>query len=72
MIGYNLAVGEGSFEIGRPRSRRWKNFGRSWTSEAGGGRVVLENWIIFMDIICVSSLKYDEIKDLRISIDLQA
>ena len=37
-----------------------------------GGRVVLENWIIFMDIICVSSLKYDEIKDLRISIDLQA
>ena len=37
-----------------------------------GERVVLENWIIFMDIICVSSLKYDEIKDLRISIDLQA
>ena len=37
-----------------------------------GGRVVLENWIIFMDVICVSSLKYDEIKDLRISIDLQA
>ena len=42
----------GSFEIGRPRSRGWKNFGCSWTRGMGG----LENWTIFMDVICVSSL----------------
>ena len=42
----------GSFEIGRPVSRRWKNFGRRWTRGLG----VLENWTIFMDVICVSSL----------------
>ena len=44
MISWKLA-------IGRPRSRGWKNFGRSWTR--GGG---LENWTIFMDVICISSL----------------
>ena len=35
-------VGEGvggPFEIGRPRSRGWKNFGRRWTRWVG----VLEN-----------------------------
>ena len=34
----------GSFEIGR-----------RWVDEKGGGG--LENWTIFMDVICVSSLK---------------
>ena len=43
--------GEGSFEIGRPRSTGWKNFGRRWTRGVGG----LENWTTFMDVICVSS-----------------
>ena len=42
MIDCNLERG-GSFEIGRPRSRVWKNFGRSWTREVGG----LENRAIF-------------------------
>ena len=42
-----LSFGEGIwFEIGRPRSRGWKNFGRRWT---GSGS--LKNWTIFMDII---------------------
>ena len=27
---------EGSSEIGRPKSRGWKNFGRSWTRGVGG------------------------------------
>ena len=31
----------GSFGIGRPRSRVWKNFGRTWTS---GGWGVLKIW----------------------------
>ena len=64
MITYNLLIdwlsferGEGSFEIGRPRSRRWNNFGRRWTREVGG----LKNWTIFMDVICVSSLKVNAI-----------
>ena len=26
----------GSFEIGRPGSRMWKNFGRRWTWGVGG------------------------------------
>ena len=43
----------GSFEIGRPRSRGWKHFERRWTMGVGD----LENWTIFMDVICVSSLK---------------
>ena len=43
----------GSFEIGCPSSRGWKNFGHRWTRGLGG----LENWKIFMDVICVSSLK---------------
>ena len=51
MIGYHLER-EGSFEIGRPGSREWKNFGRRWRRGLGG----LENWTIFLDIICVSSL----------------
>ena len=38
-----------SLEIGRPRSRGSKNFGRRWTRGVGG----LENWTIFMDVICV-------------------
>ena len=41
-----------SIEIGRPRSGGWKNFGCRWTREVGG----LENWTMFMDVICVSSL----------------
>ena len=44
-----MSFGEGwgrvSFEIGRPRSRGWKNFGRSWTRRVGD----LENWTVFMD-----------------------
>ena len=48
--------------MGRPRSRRWKNVGRSWArggGEWGGewGEEGLENWTIFMDVICVSFLK---------------
>ena len=32
-----LSFGEGSsFDIGRPRSRGWKNFGRIWTKGGGG------------------------------------
>ena len=47
-----LSFGEGgSFEIGHPKSRAWKNFGRKWTEDGG-----LENLTIFMDVICVSSL----------------
>ena len=42
----------GLFEIGRPRSRGWKNFGRISTRGVMG----LENWTIFMDVICVSFL----------------
>ena len=42
----------GSFEIGRPRSRGKKNFGHRWTREVRG----FENWTIFMDVICVSSI----------------
>ena len=42
----------GSFEIGRPRSRRWKNFGLRWTRGMRG----LENWTTFMNVICASSL----------------
>ena len=45
---------EGSFEIGLATSRGWKKFGRRWTRGVGG----LENWTIFMDVTCVSSLSY--------------
>ena len=41
-----------SFEIGHPRSRGRKNFGRRWTRGVRG----LENWTIFMDVIYVLSL----------------
>ena len=44
-------LGEGSFEIWRPRSRGLKNFGRSWIREVGG----LENLSVFMKVICLSS-----------------
>ena len=40
-----------TFEIGRPRSGGWKNFGRRWTRGVGGP----QNWRIFMDVIRVSS-----------------
>ena len=53
MIGYHLGGGGGgSFEIGLPRSRGWKKFGRRWIREVGG----LENWTIFMEVICASFL----------------
>ena len=42
----------GLLEIGRPRSRESKNLGPRWTRGVGG----LENWAIFMDVICLSSL----------------
>ena len=42
----------GSFEIGRPRSRKWENFGCRWTRGLGG----LENSTIFMGVICISFL----------------
>ena len=42
----------GSFEIGRPRSKKWKNFGYRWTRGVGG----LENSTIFMGVICISFL----------------
>ena len=41
----------GSFEIGRARSRGWKNFAQRWTR----GVEALENWRIFMVVICASS-----------------
>ena len=41
------------FEIGRPWSRRWKNFGSRWTRGMWG----LENWPIFIEVIRVLSLK---------------
>ena len=31
-----LRWGEGSFEIGRPSLRGWRNFGLRWTREVGG------------------------------------
>ena len=40
--------GRGSFEIGRPRSKGWKNVGHSWTRGVGG----LEN----LDVIRVSKV----------------
>ena len=43
----------GSFGIGRPRSRGWKNFGPRGTRGFRG----LKNWTIFMDVMCVLSLK---------------
>ena len=47
-----LSFGEGgSFEIGGPRLRGWKNVGLRWTRGVGGP----ENWTIFMDVMCVSS-----------------
>ena len=62
MIGYHLEDG-GSSEIERPKSRRWKNLGRTWTKgggrrgeEGGGGGRGIENWTILMDVICVSPL----------------
>ena len=42
--------GGGSFEIGNPKSRGGNNFGRRWMRGLGG----LENWTIFMEVICVS------------------
>ena len=33
----------------------WKNFARGWTRGLGG----LENWPIFMDLMCVSTLTYE-------------
>ena len=42
-----------AFEIRRPTSRGWKKFRRRWTREVK----VLKNLTIFMDVICVSSLK---------------
>ena len=44
--------GGGVFEIGYPRSGGSKNFGCSWTRGMEG----LENWTIFMEVICVSPL----------------
>ena len=48
---YHLERGD-AFEIGRPRSRGWKNFGRRWT---GGG--CLENWKIFKNVMCIIPIK---------------
>ena len=45
-------MGGSSFEIGRPRSRGWKNSVRRWRRGVGG----LENWTISMDVIYASSL----------------
>ena len=60
MFYFNLLIdwlsfeGEGgSFEIGCPGSRGWKNSGHRWTRGVGG----LENWTIFVDVIFVSSHK---------------
>ena len=36
-----------SFEIGRPRSKGWKDFGSRWAERVEG----LKNWTVFMDII---------------------
>ena len=53
MFGRGEGVGVGSsFEIGRPRSKVQKNFECWWTRGVGG----LENWSIFMVVICVLSL----------------
>ena len=57
MFSFNWLViiwrGGSSHEIVYPRSRAWRNFGRRWARGMGS----LENWIIFMDVIYVSSLK---------------
>ena len=49
-VGGGEGGGSGSFEIGYPNSRGWNNFGRRWMRGLGG----LENWTIFMEVICVS------------------
>ena len=36
MHGIIWREGGGSFEIGRPSSKRWKNFGLRWTWGVGG------------------------------------
>ena len=57
-----LLFGQGGIcEIGRTRSRGWKNFGRR-------GVVGLENWTIFMHVICVSSLSYLSSKDFHLNL----
>ena len=48
--------GGSSFEIGRIRSRGWKNFERWWKRGVGD----LENWTIFIDVIWVSSLSENQ------------
>ena len=55
---------ESSLEIGRPRWRRWKNFGCRWIR----GVSDLENWVILMDVICVSSLNRLEKRNANLQI----
>ena len=56
----------GSFEIGRAKSRGWKNVGRRWTRGVRG----LENWTIFKDVICVSSLISFSVVDFILRLNL--
>ena len=59
--------GSGSFDIGRPMSRRWMNFGCRWTRGVRGWGG-LENWTIFMDVILpyfVVQKKHTHTKTLR-------
>ena len=75
MIGYHLEGGGGrrggSLEIGRPRLRGWKNFGRSWTKVVGGLENC-ENWTIFINVICISSLTYFRKYDRLFNMPLDA
>ena len=43
--------GGGSFEIGRPKSRGWKNFGRRWTSAGEGVRIGQFSWTSYVCVI---------------------
>ena len=47
MIGYHLEGG-GSFEIGRPRSRRWKNFESRWTRGVGVLKIEQFSWTSYV------------------------
>ena len=53
LIGHHLERKGRYVWNGTSKVKGWKNFGGSWTKGWGG----LEYWTIFMDVICVSSLK---------------
>ena len=41
-------VGWGLFEIGRPRSREWKDFGRKWTEGVAALKIGQLSWTSYV------------------------